>query len=62
MHAGQFAQLLQAINRNTDAQLEHAKAVHRLADECVTLATMLADVDPEDAPPAVDMAGRPIAG
>jgi hypothetical protein len=61
VHAGQFEQLLAAINRNTDAQLEHAKAVHRLADECVTLATMLADVDPEDAPPAVDMAGRPIA-
>jgi hypothetical protein len=61
VHAGQFADLLKAIDRNTDAQLEHAKAVHRLADECVTLATMLADVDPEDAPPAVDMAGRPIA-
>ena len=59
MLAGQLLQLLEAINRNTDAQLEHAKAVHRLADECVTLATML--VDPEDeAPPAVDMAGRPI--
>jgi hypothetical protein len=61
VHAGQFADLLKAIDRNTDAQLEHAKAVHRLADECVTLATMLADVDPEDAPPDVDMAGRPIA-
>lgn len=60
MHTGQFEKLLAAIDRNTDAQIEHAKAVHRLADECVTLATMLADVDPEDAPPAVDMAGRAI--
>lgn len=61
MHAGQMKELLDAINRNTDAQLEHAKAVHRLADECVTLATMVADVDPDEAPAAVDMAGRPIA-
>lgn len=71
MHAGQLSELLAAINRNTDAQIEMAKAireqgqeqaaaVHRLADECVTLATMLADIDPEDAPPQVDMAGRAI--
>jgi hypothetical protein len=60
MHAGQLEQLLAAINRNTDAQIEHAKAVHRLADECVQLATMLADVDPEDVPPDVDLAGRPL--
>lgn len=59
MHTGQFDALLQAINRNTDAQVEHAKAVHRLADECVQLATMLAEPGEEEAE-ATDMAGNPI--
>lgn len=62
MDADQFERLLTAIGRNTDAQIEVAKGIHRLADECVTLATLL--VDPEEAvdpdSPGTDMAGRPI--
>lgn len=61
MDAGQFDQLLAAINRNTDAQIAHAQAVHRLADEVVNLVTMEQGEDGERAP-AVDMAGRPIDG
>lgn len=60
--------LLAALDRNTEAVLMLAQAVgmqaeatFKLADECVTLGTMLAD--PEgDAPPLTDMAGRPIGG
>lgn len=73
MHAGQLRELLEAINRNTDAQIEMARAIlvqgeqiARLADEAVNLVALLAEQeqaeqDP-DALPAVDMAGRPIAG
>jgi hypothetical protein len=65
MHAGQLAQLLAAIDRNTEAQIAHAKAVHRLADEAVNLVAMVAaqeqgeEPDP-DTPQVTDLAGRPI--
>jgi hypothetical protein len=55
----QFERLIMAINRNTDAQIQVAQQVLKLADECVQLATLLADPEGE-APAQVDMAGRPI--
>jgi hypothetical protein len=69
MDAGQLDRLVAAIERNTEAQIEVAKAtvagnqvMQALADECVQLATMLAD--PEGSAPdsaaQTDMSGRPI--
>lgn len=69
MDSTQFDRLIAAIERNTEAQVSVAQAhlasteaTHRLADECVTLATMLADPQGEAAEGthALDMAGRPI--
>lgn len=55
----QFERLLKAIGRATEAHIVMAQTVTRLADECVTLATLLADPDGE-ADTGRDMAGRPI--
>lgn len=57
----QFERLIEAINRNTETQAVVAEAMVKLADECVTLATMLADPDAgADPGQEFDMAGRPI--
>jgi hypothetical protein len=69
MDASQLDRLVAAIERNTEAQIEVAKAtiagtlvMQALADECVQLATMLVDPAEEGEQPGlgVDMAGRPI--
>jgi hypothetical protein len=55
----QFERLLKAIDRNTEAQIVVGQTIIRLADETVTLATLIADPDGE-AGTGRDMAGRPI--